>query len=166
MIQNIGYDMPLDIEDQKLNQIKSFYNNSNHFKLFGSRAIFNNSNYRLVNVVGRKIISFIELKYIRSNSAIINLGIDINELNKQHNQIKLNQFIYSNSISFINQIKTEPSLQFIKTLYYSPHNSFLIFISNILITSGFTPITTKSEISLNKLVSDGIHSNYKLILRK
>lgn len=158
--------MPVNIENQKLNLIKSFYNNSKHVKLYGPRVIFDDSIYREINVTGKKLISFIELKQIKPGVCITNIGINIAELYRYSTSPKSYSFIYNNVIPFIEQVRTDPNLQFIKVLYYSPHNSFLPYVSNILINHGFIPVITKSEISLNKLIIDGIHANYKLILRK
>lgn len=158
--------MPLDIEGQKLRDIKAFYNRLNHSKLYGPRNIFDKSIYRLTNMSGRKLISFIEVKPINTN-AIINIGFDLGELNKHSaNLLKLNAFIYGSFNNFISQIRSEPILQDIKIIYYSLHNNLISFLANVTTGNGFIPVISKTEVSANKLTTDGIHSNYKLILRK
>jgi len=159
--------MPLDLEDQKLRDIKGFYNKLNHNKLYGPRTIFNNSEYRLVNMAGHKLLAFLELKFLNRNNAIINICFDISTINQYNsNSVKLNNFIFNNINNFIFQIKNEPKLAHIKILYYSLHNNMSLLLSQILVNFGFVIVSNKSEISANKLSTDGIHSNYKLILRK
>jgi hypothetical protein len=158
--------MPLDIEGQKLRDVKSFYNKLNHSKLYGPRNIFDSSIYRLTNMTGKKLVSFIEVKPINVN-AVINIGFDLGELNKHSiNLLKYNKFIYGTFNDFISQIRSEPTLQYIKVIYYSIHNNLISHLSNVIIGNGFTPVISKTEVSANKLPTDGIHSNYKLILRK
>jgi len=154
-------------EDQKLRHVKSFYNKLNHSQLFGNRSLFNTSEYRLVNISNNKLLSFSEIKIVNFNNGILNFGFDMGTvLYFSNNNTKINNFLSSNFFNFMDQIKQEPSLSHIKVIYYSIHNSLLPFISNILLSAGFNVISKKSEISSNKLSVDGVHSNYKLSLRR
>lgn len=159
--------MPLDLESQKLRDIKSFYNKLNHTKLYGPRTVFNNSEYRIVNMSGNRLLAFLELKLLGSNNSIINVGFDMGTIDQFSNQYrKLNNFFSSNLNNFISEVRNDPISGNIKVIYYSIHNSLLQFLSAILLNIGFTNVFNKTEIAPNKLSTDGIHSNYKLILHK
>jgi len=158
----------INVEEQKLKDIKSFYNISTHSKLYGNRNIFNNSEYRLTNITGRKLDSFLELKILpNANNAIINVGFNSYTLKQlSANFRKSDNFLYSTFNSYINQIRNESILANIKVIYYSMHNNLSLLLSNIVINLGFEPVINKSEVASNKLPVSGIHSNYKLTLRK
>jgi len=159
--------MPVDLENQKLRDIKSFYNKLEHTKLYGSRIIFNTSEYRLVNMSGRKLLAFLELKMLNPSKAIINLGFDIAYVKQlSSSPIKLNNFFYNVFNEFLSQVRNEPSLSNIKILYMSTHNNLLNILSQYISNFNFTIVPNKTEVLSNKLSTDGIHSNYKLILRK
>ena len=159
----------MDDELYKLNLIKKFYHQGKNNILFGSRTIFDNSDFRLVTLdeTNTKIVTFIEVKKITSSTAVINFGFDSNYINKLTSfKGKMERYLMDSFSIYLNTILKQPNLKNIKTYYLSLHNSIYLLISDVIPSIGFTHVMKKNEILRNRLSNDGIHTNLKFELKK
>jgi len=149
-------------EEEKLRKIKSFSSGNNRL-FFGPRLFFDKSEFREVEMVGKKLCSFIEAKILSTKSqALLNLGFDIVYLNNMQPNVRY-MYISKTIKNYINMLKENENMVNVNLCFISLHsimtNYFIHFIDN-----GFMPITDVSTIKKMKLPIDGIHISlmYKL----